>query len=88
MGLLRRRIRAAEERAYGGPRPPCPKCGGLIVLEEIGEDGTSVFPHGGPCEACGSAPPWPGAITRIVVDMRDPKDVPEEDSTVSAEWPP
>ncbi len=51
---LRGRIEKLEERAYGGPKPPCPACGGRIFFEEIAEDGTVSYPQGGPCEACGS----------------------------------
>ena len=64
---LRDRVRRLE-----GPRGPedrCPECGGRIILEEHHEDGTVAYPFGGPCSACGNAPPWPGAITKIVVRL-------------------
>ncbi len=72
---LRRRIKKAEERAYGGPAPPCPECGGKIIFEEIDEDGNATYPQGGPCETCGSrGSSASGRIGRIVVDRRKAKD--------------
>ncbi len=85
---LRRRIKKAEERAYGGPAPPCPECGGKIIEEEILEDGTVRYPCGEPCGACGGRAPDAagGRIGRIVVDHRAPEDRPEEEGPV-VEWP-
>ncbi len=85
MGGLRRRIRAAEERASAGPMPPCPACGDRIIEEEIRKDGTVTYPFGEPCEACDSYPP-DGRISRIVLDWRDPKDRPPEDGR-EVVWP-
>ena len=69
---LKDRIRRLE----GAPEPErCPECGGKIILEEHREDGTVTYPHGPPCEACGSrGDAASGRIARIVVDLRGPKD--------------
>lgn len=58
---LKDRIRKLE-----GPRGPerCPECAGRIILKEYHEDGTVTYPHGEPCEECGSRPP--GAIIGII----------------------
>jgi hypothetical protein len=62
-------IRRIEERRRGRPEPPCEKCHGFIITEEIMEDGSVRYPHGPHCAECGSR----GSariIGRIVVDMR------------------
>lgn len=63
MVRLRRRLERLE-----GPRGPrrCPSCAGKIILREYLEDGTAVYPHGEPCEECGSRPP-DGSIVIIEV---------------------
>ncbi len=70
-----------------GPRGPrrCPECAGRIIEEHHHEDDTVTYPFGEPCGACGSRGAA-GRICRIVVDMRDPKDRPEDDGVVVA-WP-
>ncbi len=85
---MRGRIKKVEERAYGGPTPPCPECGDKIIEEEILEDGTVRYPGGEPCGACGSrGDAASGRVSRIVVDMRDRRDRPEDDGFTFVEWP-
>ncbi len=84
MGLKARLTRLEGPQ---GPEDWCPECGGKIIYEEIAEDGTVTYPGGEPCAVCGSAPPWPGAITRIVVDMRDRAGDDDEDDGKAAAWP-
>ncbi len=87
MGWLRGRIRKVEEKAYGGPAPPCPACGDFIILEEIVEAGTSVFPYGGPCPTCDSRPAS-GRIGRIAVHLGNRAGDEDEDEVDEAvEWP-
>lgn len=54
---LKGRVRRLE-----GPREPerCPECGDRIVYVEHHEDGTTTYPFGEPCGACGSRPPGGG----------------------------
>ena len=66
---LKGRIRKIEERRRGRPNPPCEECGGVIITEEIAEDGTVTYPDRKPCPVCGSRGSA-GQIGRIVVDMR------------------
>ena len=87
---LKDRTRKLEQRAYGGPEPPCPECGGRIIFEEIAEDGTVTYPEGEPCPACDSWPP-DGRIGRIIVDLRSREDRPdagERGFTLKLDGPP
>jgi hypothetical protein len=71
---LNGRVKKLEEKAWGGPQPPCEACGGLIIYEEIAEDGTVTYPRGKPCTVCGSqGNAADGRIGRITVDMRGPE---------------
>ncbi len=45
---LARRI----EELKAQQKPPCPECGGRIVIYEKLADGTDIFPRGEPCPAC------------------------------------
>ena len=74
---LRHRIARAEKRAGLDKKPPCAACGGRVVIEEIGADGVSRVPHGGPCELCGSASTEPGGVSWLIYETRQV--VPEDD---------
>ncbi len=45
---LARRIEALKAQ----PKPPCPECGGRIVIYEKLADGTDIFLRGELCPAC------------------------------------
>jgi RNA polymerase subunit RPABC4/transcription elongation factor Spt4 len=75
---LKDRILRAERRAGIDKESACEVCNGVIITEEIDENGVSTYPGREPCPVCDSkgADGW---IGRIVVDMRDPEDRPEEE---------
>ena len=76
MAMRKERLRKLREAAENLPPPPCPACGGQIVIEEIDENGVSTFPTGGPCEVCGSASAPPREVARLeyTVELREDRD--------------
>ena len=62
---LARRIEALNAQ----PKPPCPECGGRIVIYEKLSDGSNIFSEGDPCPACwgGKEAEVPGQIRAICV---------------------
>jgi hypothetical protein len=58
---IKGRLREAERMLAAAGKPPCPECGGRIVLVEVHEGGEAVFPLGDPCAACAGVPPAPGS---------------------------
>jgi hypothetical protein len=69
---LKGRIRKLEEERTNAPEAPCEKCGSVIIIEEIMEDGSVHYPDREPCPVCGSRGSE-GRIGRIVVDAREQK---------------
>lgn len=77
---LRDRLRRLEQEAHAAP-DTYPQCNGLIIYEEIAEDGTVSYPHGEPCPACNSRGSG-GKIGRIVVDRRGSEGGTERDPSL------
>jgi hypothetical protein len=74
---IENRLRRLEQEAHAAS-DSCPQCNGLIIYEEIAEDGTVSYPHGEPCPACDSRGSG-RKIGRIVIDQRRPEGGTERD---------
>jgi hypothetical protein len=67
---IENRLRRLEQEVHAAPNS-CPQCNGLIIFEEIAEDGTVSYPHGEPCPACDSRGAG-GRIGMITISPLDP----------------
>ena len=74
------RLRRLEQEVHAAS-DSCPQCNGLIIYEEIAEDGTVSYPNGEPCPACDSHGAG-GQIGRIVIDQRGPEGGTERDPSL------
>jgi hypothetical protein len=70
---LKGRIRKLEEEKRNPPEAPCEECGGVILTEEIMEDGSVRYLDREPCLVCGSRGSAE-VIGRIVVDTHGRED--------------
>jgi DNA-directed RNA polymerase subunit RPC12/RpoP len=76
------RLKKLARRIEALPKPPCPGCGGKILIYERLPDGSLNFPYGDPCPECWDKPSSPGTppgpVRRIEVVRLTDEGVEEE----------